>query len=95
MDTPVLLAHTVPRYREPVLSVQHDHYGDWIFSDGVSGTPEHPEPACLGCVIGGDPSLATLADLPSGWMAFRILPELEWERMPLPPPKSRLTGSWL
>jgi hypothetical protein len=85
-ETTVLVAPTVLRYRDPVLSVRHDHEGDWLFSDGISGLPVHEEPTCLGCLVASDASPATVADLPRGWLAFRTAQGLDWERMPLPPP---------
>ena len=93
VETTVLVAPPVLLYREPVLSVKHDHEGDWHFSDGVSGHAEHAENSCLGCLVAGDATLAAVADLPRGWLAVRFLRELEWERMPAPPPDPRLPRS--
>jgi hypothetical protein len=86
MDTPVQAAPTLLRYGDPVLSVKHDGDGDWHFSDGVSGALARADIACLGCLVALDPSLAGLADLPRGYLAIRFARELDWERMPAPPP---------
>ncbi|GAB5900992.1 hypothetical protein OKHIL_68010 [Mycolicibacterium mageritense] len=69
----------------PVLTVFHDHQGEWQF---VCETPDpirEIELACMGCVVGADPSLRALADLPVGWLAFRPSPEHEWYREEMPP----------
>ena len=64
--------------------VAHDEDNDWVFACGTTGEPVHVQVACLGCLVEADPRLAELADLPTGWLAYRIDPAADWERGPLP-----------
>jgi hypothetical protein len=64
----------------PVMVVCHDGDGDWQFSCGTTGEPEHVAIACLGCLVDDDATLGELADLPPGTLAWRIDPRAPWER---------------
>lgn len=76
--------HVVDR-GQPILYAVHDHDGDWQFLCGGSHDSADAKLLCFGCVVGGDPSLWTLADLPVGWSAQRERPEAGWNREPHPP----------
>lgn len=56
----------------PILSVIHDHDGDWQFLDGVTdATIENHALVALENIARLDPSVMALADLPCGWQAWR------------------------
>jgi hypothetical protein len=63
----------------PVLSVTHDHDGDWQFLDATTHHPGEPVLLCLGCVYERDATLADIADLPRGWRAYRSAIGAVWE----------------
>ncbi|MBU8820353.1 hypothetical protein KL864_31215 [Mycolicibacterium goodii] len=69
----------------PVLTVFHDHQGEWQFLCETPDPVREIKVACMGCVVGADPSLQELADLPEGWLAFRPSPEREWYREEMQP----------
>jgi hypothetical protein len=62
--------------------VYHDYEGSWQFH----GSPDHPATAdvgrvvSLGCMIGSDPSLTQLHDLPCGWRATLRTVAAPWVR---------------
>jgi len=87
-ETRVFASVRVLRQALPVLMVSHDDDGDWVFSCGTTGEPAHTHDACLGCLVDADPRLAELADLPRGWLAYRLDPAGRWERGPLPDDES-------
>ncbi|MEH6415782.1 hypothetical protein [Pseudomonas sp. CGJS7] len=63
-----------------VLEVYHDHEGDWQFMCGITNAPADGKVVCLGCMIDRDPTLTQLADMPSGWFAYRESPDEPWWR---------------
>jgi hypothetical protein len=71
--------------RRPILLVTHDaDDGMWQFLDGRDA----PDPAdgvvlSLDCVLGLDPTIAELADLPVGWRAWRGDVNQPWQREPV------------
>jgi len=75
----------VAREGFPVLYVSHDHDGDWQFLDATTDAPGERVLLCLGCVYERDASLSEVADLPSGWGAFRPSIGAPWERWENPP----------
>lgn len=66
----------------PILLVAHDaEDGGWQFLDGSDEV--QAEDACvvgLGEVLKRDPSIAELADLPYGWIAWRSSNGAPWQR---------------
>ena len=66
--------------RLPVLLVVHDEDGDWQVLCGLTDDPLHGRVACLGCLLDIEPSIASLADLPRGWCAWRESPDAPWHR---------------
>src|SRR5215470_17076351 len=62
----------------PILRVYHDYEGGWQFH----GSSDHPTDVArlvsLGSMIGRDPSLAQLHDLPWGWRAIRRSVDAPW-----------------
>ena len=65
----------------PVLSVVHysdDH--SWGFTCGTTDNPDDGAVVDMACVLDLDPSLATIADLPLGWCAWRDDIESPWTR---------------
>jgi hypothetical protein len=70
--------------RAPILLVTHDaEDGMWQFLDGRDN-PDADDAVILGldCVVGLDPSIAELADLPLGWRAWRDSVKQPWKREP-------------
>ena len=72
----------------PILLVTHDgEDGAWQFVHGTetddlsNGILVHPEH-----LVDLDPSVASLEDLPRGWIAWRPEPEDPWTREPEGPP---------
>ena len=67
--------------RRPILYVSHDEDGDWQFTDGRD-SPQSKDAVLLGlgCVLELDASIAELADLPSGWRAWRDDVNDPWQR---------------
>jgi hypothetical protein len=65
----------------PILLVSHDEDGDWQFLDG-SDDPQVEDGVivCLSHVLERGPSIADLADLPTGWIAWRSTADEPWRR---------------
>jgi hypothetical protein len=67
----------------PVVLVTHDSDdGMWQFLCGSTNDSKDGRIVCLGCMIQKDPSLFEIADLPTGWQAWRDAPGQEWHREP-------------
>jgi len=64
----------------PVLLVTHDDDGSWQVLCGTTNDPKDGVAVCLGCMFKLDRSLATLADLPLGWLAWREAATEPWLR---------------
>jgi hypothetical protein len=66
----------------PILRVYHDYEGDWQFH----GSPDQPADSSvarivgLAEVVGRDPALSELHDLPCGWRAERDTTSHPWTR---------------
>jgi len=65
---------------KPILYVVHDEDGDWQFLDGGDVSEDDAKVVSLMQVVGLDPSLKSLADLPTGWKAERRSADQPWER---------------
>jgi hypothetical protein len=75
-------AHVLDRSL-PVVLVAHDSDdGMWQFLCGTPNNSKDGRIVCLGCIIQKDPSLFEIADLPTGWSAWRDAPGQEWHREP-------------
>ncbi len=66
----------------PILLVTHDEDGSWQVLCGTTNDPQDGVVVCLGCVLQRDRSIATLADLPPGWVAWREAATEPWQREP-------------
>ena len=61
--------------------VSHDAEDDgWQFLDGTPPKMEDALIVSLYSIVQRDPSVASLADLPSGWQAERISANAAWKR---------------
>ncbi|HEY3927531.1 MAG TPA: hypothetical protein VGL89_04080 [Candidatus Koribacter sp.] len=70
----------------PIIRVFHDKDdGAWQFHGAQESRLEDAILVCLHCVVGIDPSLNELADLPLGWCAWREDPAFPWNREPYDP----------
>ena len=72
----------------PILLVTHDaeEPRGWQFVNGHGDTDDNTNgiPVHVEHVIERDPSVVELADLPSGWQAWRDSEESPWVRQPYP-----------
>lgn len=67
----------------PVLRVVHEEDGEWQFlSDDPEINDEDVTLTTLGAALTLDPTLAKLAGLPKGWVAYREDPQAEWAAEP-------------
>lgn len=64
----------------PILLVCHDDDGDWQFLCGTTDAPEPGRLICLKDVVKIDPGVNDVADLPTGWRAWRESAGVEWRR---------------
>lgn len=61
--------------------VSHDaDDGGWQFHGEGPSAVEDSVVVGLGCMVGLDPSIAELSDLPLGWQAWRDAPGALWHR---------------
>ena len=68
----------------PVCLVTHDaDDGGWQFLCGTTDDPDDARIVALRSVVGLDPSLSQLADLPLGWRAWRRGANDPWHREPV------------
>ena len=85
-DPPNVAVFTLRRiFREgkPILHVTHDKDdGSWQFLDGGPADMEDAWIVGLGEVLNLDDTIAELADLPLGWMAWRATLTSPWQRKP-------------
>lgn len=71
--------------KEPVVYVAHDEGGAWQFHGTSDSSQQTAVVVCFHHLTDQDVSLHELADLPSGWCAWRDTPEQPWQREPMPP----------
>lgn len=65
----------------PILMVSHDEDdGGWQFLCGTSNDPEDGRIVHLEEIVGRDPTVMAVADLPLGWIAFRSAVGGQWQR---------------
>ena len=80
-ETEVITLERILRGESPLLLVTHDlEDGTWQFLDGGHVFEDDGATVLLGEMIQFDPSLESLADLPSGWYAWRTAPDEPWQR---------------
>ena len=67
----------------PILMVSHDaDDGGWQFLCGTTTDPADGRIVHLKEIVAMDPTVAQVADLPLGWVAFRKSADGEWTREP-------------
>jgi hypothetical protein len=85
-DVAVITLRQVVREGSPILRVTHDDDdGCWQFLDGNRVKVEDGLLVSLEEMIEIDPTLAQLADMPPGWVAWREGPDDTWQRAPQEP----------
>lgn len=98
---PTATAFTTVRVVEeaaPIVYVVHDEDHTWQFIDELAWLESDIRISHLAHIVDGDPTLASIADLPLGWQAFRGDVGGEWTRSPLPTPADQppetITRRW-
>jgi hypothetical protein len=91
-ETEVITLERVLRGVSHILLVSHDlDDGTWQFLDGEHVFESDGVTVLLGEILQFDPSLESLADLPSGWYAWRTATDNLWHRVE-GEPRSDLAG---
>jgi hypothetical protein len=83
-DIPINTATFTTRHvvegTHPILEVYHDHDGEWQFMCGTTTASADAKLVCFGCMIDRDPTILQLANMPSGWVAYRASSNKPWSR---------------
>jgi hypothetical protein len=79
-DSRALATKRVTDEGAAILYVTHDDDGTWHFVDDGPTELEDSAVVHLVHIVGGDPSIATLAELPRGWRAERTADGQPWVR---------------
>ena len=80
-NTAVFTTTDVMSGNHPVLYVSHDlDDGAWQFQSGSNSNDSEPKVVALHRIVKIDPSVASLSDLPLGWVAVRESAETPWQR---------------
>lgn len=80
-DRPSFASRAIFEHGTPILTVLHDHDGDWVFlDDGDNGDPARMIVVALEQVISTDSSVLEVADLAYGQGAERTAPGNTWQR---------------
>ena len=66
----------------PILVVLHHRDGGWEFVCGTTDKRRDAREIMLGEVVELEPRVREIADLPTGWRAFRDSPEAPWIQEP-------------
>lgn len=67
---------------KPILVVAHDPDGEWEFLCATTDDPKDARQVSLAFMLDLDPSVAGVADLPTGWRAYRESTEGHWMQAP-------------
>lgn len=88
-ETEVIVLERILQGLTPLLVVTHDEEdGSWQFLDGEHVFEDDGIAVRLGEMVQFDASIAALADLPTGWHAWRANPADPWNRAEGEPPDS-------
>jgi Domain of unknown function (DUF4262) len=79
-DSRVFTTKQIVAGESAILHAFHDSDGGWSFTDGGPLTRDDIELVHFAHLVGADPSLADLADMPRGWQASRVGPTAQWQR---------------
>jgi hypothetical protein len=86
-ETEVVTLNRIVRGESPILLVSHDaDDGGWQFVDGGQVFEQDGEVVLLGEIAQLDPTVLDLADLPTGWHAWREGPGQPWRKAEGEPP---------
>jgi len=67
----------------PILLASHDADDhSWQFLDGQATDPSKAAMISMEEVVKHDPSVLEIADLPVGWVAWRVNADAPWQRAP-------------
>ena len=74
-----IISQSILRGERSILLVIHDPEDDgWMFPDGEAFEAKGAAVVGLGSVVELDPSVLKVAEIPSGWQAFRSDSNSEW-----------------
>jgi hypothetical protein len=80
--TRAFVRESIANQKEPVLTVYHDHNGDWEFHGATS---DKVTLLCVHHLVDRDKTLNELVGLPVGWCAWRESMGAPWQRETLKP----------
>lgn len=66
----------------PILTIAHDHDGDWQFLCRTTYETADLCVVCLGCIFERHPFVGAHADLSPGWVVWREDAHSPWQREP-------------
>lgn len=69
----------------PILTIAHDHDGDWQFLCGYAQESAEMAIVCFGCMYERQPFIKEFVSLPKGWLAWRDSENEPWQREPIEP----------
>lgn len=84
-DTEIYTTSNVVRNGDPILTIAHDHEGDWQFLCGYTNRTEDMFVLPLSSIYQEHPFIRDFADLPLGWVAWRDSAADAWHREPMEP----------
>lgn len=86
--TRAFVRESIADQKEPVLTVYHDHNGDWEFHGATS---DKVALLCVHHLVDRDKTLNELVDLPIGWCAWRESMDAPWQRETFTPSEDEET----
>lgn len=84
-STPAYSTTNVVQNGFPILTIAHDHEGDWQFLCETPLEQSEISVVCLGCVFEHHPYVGEFHNLPVGWIAWRNNEEDPWHREEMEP----------
>lgn len=78
-NSTVYSTRNVVKFGYPILTVAHDHEGDWQFLCGETNDPDDMSIVCFGCIFELHPFIEQFKDLPQGWLAWRDGEDAPWQ----------------
>ena len=76
--SPAYSTKNIVRNGYPILTIAHDHEGEWQFLCGTVDDPKDMSIVCLGCMYELHPFIMEFSELPRGHLAWRDSENDEW-----------------